>query len=75
MKLADCWRGVFFFGPESFFDPDGENILHWTVFVGDADANPVGQTYWPGTYAGAVRLAEEIARDRQLALINEADQA
>jgi hypothetical protein len=69
------WRGIFCDGPTAGQDKEGDETPYWAVFVGDEDGKPVGKTYWPGTYAGAIALAEDMARDRQLELINEAQEA
>jgi hypothetical protein len=72
---AGNWRGVFFDGPEPAQDREGEEIPVWTVYVGDADAEPVDTVYTCHNFAAAERLAQAIARDRQLELIHEATTA
>jgi hypothetical protein len=69
------WRGVFFHGPEPKRNKDGDEIPYWSVYVGDADAEPVGKTYTVGTFDGAARLANLMSKDRSLELINEAEAA
>ena len=36
------WRGVFFDGPQSDRNRDGDEIPSWCVYVGDEEAEPVG---------------------------------
>jgi hypothetical protein len=34
------WRGIFFDGPQSDQNHEGDEIPAWFVYVGDADAEP-----------------------------------
>lgn len=72
---AGPWRGVFFDGPQSAQDNEGDEVPTWVVYVGDKDAEPVGKVYTVGSYAYAATLARSIARDRNLELIDEANPA
>ena len=72
---AGNWRGVFFDGPEPAQDREGEEIPAWTVYIGDADAEPVDTVYTCHNFAAAEKLAHRMARDRQLELIHEATTA
>ena len=63
---ARPWQGVFFDGPQS------DQIPLWVVYVGDEDANPVGKVYHSHDFKAAEQLAQDMARDRRLELINEA---
>jgi hypothetical protein len=72
---AGHWRGVFFDGPESGQDREGDEIPVWLVYVGDEDAEPVDTVYTCYNFAAAEKLAHAIARDRQLQLIHEATTA
>ena len=67
-----AWRGVFFDGPQSSQDHEGDEIPMWVVYVGDADTTPIGKVYHVGSYAYAASLARSMARERNLELINEA---
>ena len=69
------WRGIFFDGPEPAQDAEGEEIPVWTVYVGDADAEPVDTVYTCHDFTAAEKLAQRIARDRQLELIHDATTA
>jgi len=69
---AKAWRGVFFDGPQSDQNQDGDEIPVWVVYVGDEDANPVGKVYHSHDFKAAEQLAQDMARDRRLELINEA---
>ena len=44
----------------------------WVVYIGDADAAPIGKVNEFHSYAYAAELARSIARERNLELINEA---
>ena len=77
---AGNWRGVFFDGPHPNNDREGDDGKSgsdpvWTVYVGDADAEPVDTVYTCHDFAAAEKLAQAIARDRQLELIHEATTA
>ena len=66
------WFGVFFDGPQSDQDHEGDEIPMWVVYIGDEDASPIGTVYHVGSYAYAATLARSIARERNLELIDEA---
>jgi hypothetical protein len=69
---ARPWRGVFFDGPQSDQNADGDEIPLWVVYVGDEDAEPVGKVYRSHNFKAAGELARQMSRDRRLELINEA---
>ena len=69
------WRGVFFDGPQSDIDRDGDEIPSWCVYVGDEEAEPVEKVYWFHDYQAADHLAHRMARDRDLEFIHEASPA
>jgi hypothetical protein len=69
------WRGVFFDGPEPDQDHEGEEIPVWLVYVGDDEAEPTGTVYHVYNFRRAQALAERMAGDRSLELINEATNA
>jgi len=69
------WRGVFFDGPQPDQDHEGEEIPVWCVYVGDEEAEPVNRVYWCWTYELARDLAQRIAQDRRLELIDDATTA
>ena len=69
------WRGVFFDGPQSDRNRDGDEIPSWCVYVGDEEAEPVGKVYWFHDYPSADALARRMARDRRLEFIHEASPA
>jgi hypothetical protein len=69
------WRGVFFDGPQSDRNRDGDEIPSWCVYVGDEEAAPVGKVYWFHDYPSADALARRMARDRRLEFIHEASPA
>jgi len=70
--IAPQWRGVFFDGPQSDQDREGEEIPVWVVYVGDQDAEPVGTVYHCHDFKVAETLAKRMAKDRQLELVHEA---
>jgi hypothetical protein len=69
---APAWRGVFFDGPHSDQNHDGDEIPAWFVYVGDEEAEPVGKLYKFHNFQPAEQLAHRMARDRRLELIHEA---
>ena len=68
-------RAVYLDGPQPDRDAEGEEIPAWTVYVGDADAEPVGQIYTLHHFKSAELLAYQMASDRRLDLIHEATPA
>ena len=69
------WRGVFFDGPQSDRDGEGDEIASWCVYVGNEEAEPVGKVYRFHDYASADTLARRMAKDRRLEFIHEASPA
>ena len=71
--LTPTWHGVFFEGPEPVPDrQDGDEIPTWTVYVGDDEAEPTGTVYTCFSFSFALDLAQRMARDRRLELIQDA---
>ena len=62
----ESWRGVFFEGPESHQDLEGEEISFWFVYIGDKDAEPLGKVYRCHSIALAEALVRRMAEDRHL---------
>ena len=60
-------------GPESagIDERTGDEIPEWTVCMADKDGEPTGTVYRPRTYAGALRVARNIAHDRHLELVDD----
>jgi len=71
-RFETPWRGVFFDGPQSDQNRDGDEVPVWVVYIGDADATPVGKVYTVGSYAYAATLARSMARERNLELVDDA---
>lgn len=69
---AKAWRGVFFDGPQSDRDDEGEEIAVWSIYVGDEDACPIGKVYHLHHFKSAELLAYRMAEDRGIELIYEA---
>jgi hypothetical protein len=74
-STAGNYRAVYFDGPQSDCDAEGEEIPAWVVYVGDADAEPVAQVYTCHDFNSAEQLAKRMATDRRLDLIHEASPA
>ena len=70
--IAAQWRGIFFDGPQSDQNRDGDEIPVWAVYVGDENASPVSTVYHCHKFKSAEGLAKRMARDRDLELIHEA---
>ena len=70
-----AWRGVFFDGPQSDHNHDGDEIPVWFVYVGDEEAEPTGPVYKCHTFKAAEELARRMAQDRRLELIHEGSPA
>ncbi len=66
------WRGVFFDGPQPQQNADGDEIPTWCVYVGDEEAEPAGTVYTCFSFGFAQDLANRMARDRRLELIQDA---
>jgi hypothetical protein len=69
------YRAVYFDGPQSDRDAEGEEIPAWTVYVGDDEAEPTGTVYTLHHFKSAELLAYQMASDRRLDLIHEATSA
>ena len=69
------FRAIYFDGPQPDRDPEGEEIPAWVVYVGDEDAEPVGQVYTLHHFQTAELLAHRMAEDRRLDLIHDATPA
>ena len=69
------WRGIFFDGPQSDQNHDGDEIPVWFVYVGDEEAEPTGTVYKCHNFTAAEELAKQMSHDRRLDLIHEASPA
>jgi len=69
------WRAVFFDGPHPDVNRDGDEIPVWQVYIGDQDAEPTATFYNVHSFKTAATLAQRMASDRRLELINEASPA
>jgi hypothetical protein len=67
------WRGVFFDGPQSDQNHDGDEIPAWFVYVGDEEAEPVATVYKFHDFTAAEELAKSMSHDRRLELVHEAN--
>ena len=66
------WRGIFFRGPEPFKRTNGTEVPAWNVYQGDDQGRPAGRVYQVTQFERADKLAQRMAHDRSLELINEA---
>lgn len=70
-----AWRGVYFDGPQSDQNHDGDEIPVWFVYVGDEEAEPTDTVYKCHNFKSAEELAQRMAHDRRLELIHEGSPA
>ena len=73
--IGHQWRGIFLDGPQSDLDTEGEEIPVWVVYVGNDDAEPIGNVYRLHHFKSAELLAHRMAEDRRLDLIHDASPA
>ena len=66
---------VHFEGPEPDQDSQGEEVPIWFVFAAADTGDPTSRIYRCSTYSAGWGLAQRMAHDRRLQLINEAQQA
>ena len=69
------WRGIFFDGPQSDQNHDGDEIPVWVVYVGDEEAEPTDTVYKLHNFTAAEQLAKRMSHDHRLELIHEASPA
>jgi len=67
------WRGVFFDGPQSDQNHDGDEIPVWFVYIGDDEAEPVSHLTKFHNFDIAEQHAKHLAQARRLELIHEAN--
>lgn len=70
-----AWRGVYFDGPQSDQNPDGDEIPVWFVYVGDDQAEPTDTVYKCHNFKSAEQHAQHLAQSRRLELIHEGSPA
>jgi hypothetical protein len=69
------YRAVYFDGPQSDRDAEGEEVPSWVVFIGDDEAEPVSHLQHFRSYEIAEQVARHLASDRRLDLIHDASPA
>jgi hypothetical protein len=69
------YRAVFFDGPQSDRDPEGEEVPAWVVYIGDDDAEPVSHLQHFRSFQMAEDVARHLASTKHLDLIHEASPA
>ena len=69
------YRAVYFDGPQSDRDAEGEEVPSCVVFIGDDEAEPVSHLQRFRSYEIAEQVARHLASDRRLDLIHEASPA
>ena len=67
------WRGVFFDGPQSDQNPDGDEVPAWFVYIGDDEAEPVSHLQHFRSFQIAEDVARHLASTKRLDLIHEAN--
>ena len=76
LKAAAQWRGVFFHGPEPHKPTlEAEEIPTWIVYVGTKEGERVSRSYTCHSFERGAQLANTMAADRGIELINEAQPA
>ena len=76
LKAAAQWRGVYFHGPEPHKPtPEAEEIPTWIVYVGTKEGERVSRSYVCHSFERGAQLANAMASDREIELINEAQPA
>ena len=60
------WRGIFFDGPQSDQNHEGDEIPAWFVYVGDADAEPTDTVYKFHNFKAAEQLAKRASFRRTM---------
>ena len=66
------WRGVFFDGPQSDTNADGDEVPIWHVYVGNEEAEPQHTVYTCFSFDLAQDLARRMSCDRKLELVQDA---
>jgi hypothetical protein len=69
------YRAVYFDGPQSDRDHEGEEVPSWVVYIGDDEAEPVSHLQRFRSYEIAEQVARHLASDRRLDLIHDASPA
>ena len=69
------YRAVYFDGPQSDRDHEGEEVPSWVVYIGDDEAEPVSHLQHFRSYEIAEQVARHLASDRRLDLIHDASPA
>jgi hypothetical protein len=69
------YRAVYFDGPQSDCDAEGEEVPAWVVYIGDDEAEPVSHLQHFRSFEIAEQVARHLASDRRLDLIHEASPA
>ena len=69
------YRAVYFDGPQSDRDHEGEEIPAWVVYIGDDEAEPVSHLQHFRSFEIAEQVARHLASARRLDLIHDASPA
>ncbi len=56
-------------GPEGAMDRWGDEVPEWFVGVCDDAGEPIGEMYRVRSWDGALKLGQDMARDRRLELV------
>ena len=69
------FRAVYFDGPQSDRDREGEEVPSWVVYIGDAEAEPVSHLQHFRSFEIAEQVARHLANTKRLDLIHDASPA
>ena len=69
------YRAVYFDGPQSDRDAEGEEVPAWVVYVGDDEAEPVSHLQHFRSFEIAEAVARHLASTKRLDLIHDATPA
>ena len=69
------YRAVYFDGPQSDRNEEGDEIPDWVVYIGDDESEPVSHLQHFHSFEIAEQVARHLAASRRLDLIHEATPA
>ncbi len=69
------YRAVYFDGPQSDRNREGDEVPSWVVYIGDEDAEPVSHLQHFRSYQIAEQVARQLASTRRLDFVHDASPA
>ncbi len=69
------FRAVYFDGPQSDRNREGDEVPSWVVYIGDEDAEPVTHLQHFRSYQIAEQVARQLASTRRLDFVHDASPA